>query len=112
MSYKKGPSLRSLIFRLMLSVCLALAGLTGLLVTRLTHPLILDILAPWREPAPSTPFNLDGQAFKIWPLMKNQLEIDLACAVLTALGIFMIIFYRRRLSPLLTRLEGIGLDRC
>jgi hypothetical protein len=111
MSKNKGASLKSMIFRLMLSVSLALAGLAGLLITRLRHPLILDLSRPWRAPAPPLPPELEGQPLAVWPLMKNQFEIDLIFAVLTGLGLFMIIYYRRRLSPFLYKLEDMSLDR-
>ena len=107
----KGSSLRGMIFRLMLSVGLALAGLTGLLVTRLRHPLIMELLSPWRAPAPQLPTGLEGQPLAVWPLMKNQFEIDLVSAILTGLGLFLIIYYRRRLTPFLTKLEEMSLDR-
>ena len=105
----KGPSLRSLILRLMLSVSLALTGLAGLLATRLKHPLILELLRPWRAPSPTPPPGLEGQP--LCPLMKNQFEIDLIFAALTCLGLFLIIYYRHRLSPVLNRLEEMSLDR-
>jgi hypothetical protein len=98
-----------MIFRLMLSVGLALAGLMGLLVTRLRHPLIMELLRPWREPAPQLPPGLEGHA--AWPLMKNQFGIDLVSATLAGLGLFLIIYYRRRLSPFLAKLEEMSLDR-
>ena len=112
MSYEKGSSLSSLILRLMLSVVMALAGLTGLLVTRLRHPLILDLLSRWRAaaPPPAQP-GLEGQPCVPWPLMRNQFEIDLASAVMAVLGVFLIIYYYRRISPLLYRLEDMSLDR-
>jgi hypothetical protein len=95
----------------MLSVGLALAGLMGLLITRLKHPLILELLRPWRAPAPPLPPGLEGQPLAVWPLMKNQFEIDLAAAAVTGLGLFLIIYYRRRLSPFLSKLEEMSLDR-
>ena len=105
----KGPSLKSLIFRLMLSVFMALAGLAGLLVTRLKHPLALELLRPWRGPSPTPPPGLEGQP--LCPLMKNQFEIDLLFATLACLGLFLIIYYRHRLSPILNKLEEMSLDR-
>ena len=105
----KGSSLRGIIFRLMLSAGLALAGLMGLLITRLRHPMIMELLRPWREPAPQFPPDLEGHA--IWTLMKNQFEIDLVSAILTGLGLFLIIYYRRRLSPFIAKLEEMSLDR-
>jgi len=111
MSSNEGYSLRSLVFRLMLSVSLALAGLTGLLVTRLRHPLVLELLRPWRIPAPPIPPGLEDQPLVVWPLMKNQFEIDLTSAISAALGLFLIIYYRRRLSSLLAKIEEMRLDR-
>ena len=105
----KGASLRGIIFRLMLSVGLALAGLMGLLLTRLRHPLIMELLRPWQEPAPQLPPGLEGHT--VWPLMKNQFEIDLISATLAGLGLFLIIYYRRHLSPFLAKLEEMSLDR-
>jgi len=95
----------------MFSVGLTLTSLMGLLVTRLKHPLILDLLQPWRAPAPPAPPGLEGQPLWAWPLMKNQFEIDLAFATLAGLGLIMIIYYRRRLSSYLARLEEMRLDR-
>jgi hypothetical protein len=99
--------MRSLIFRLMLSVTMALAGLTGLLVTRLRHPLVLDLLSRWRVPLPP---DLE-EPFTIWPLMKNQFEIDLVSALLAGMGLFLIIHYRRRLTPIIIKLEAMSVDR-
>ena len=104
-----GSSLRSMVFRLMLSVGLALTGLMSLLVTRLRSPFIMDLLRPWRVPPPQLSPGLES--LPVLPLMKNQLEIDLAAAALTILGLFLIIYYRRRLSPLLAKLEEMSLDR-
>ena len=109
MSYEKGPSLRSLIFRLMLSFGLALAGLMGLLLTRLKHPLVLELLRPWR--APDHPSALAEGIFSAGPLMKNQFAIDFLSAAMAGLGLFLVIYYRRRLSPLLNKLEEMSLDR-
>ena len=104
-----GSSLRSMIFRLMLSIGLALSGLTGLLVTRLRSPFIMDLLRPWRDLPPQFPPDLGN--LPVLPLMKNQFGIDLAATTLTILGLFLIIYYRRRLSPLLAKLEEMSLDR-
>ena len=109
--FNNGSSLRSMIFRLMLSVVMTLAGLTGLLVTRLRHPLVLELLRPWREPDLPIPPGLEDQPFAAWPMMKNQFEIDLASAALTVLGLFLIIYYRRSISPFLAKLEEMNLDR-
>jgi hypothetical protein len=100
-----------MVFRLMLSVALALGGLAGLLVTRLRHPLVLDLLRPWRIPAPAIPPGLEDQPLVVWPLMKNQFEIDLVSAIIAGLGLFQIIYYRRRLSPFLAKMEEMRLDR-
>jgi hypothetical protein len=94
----------------MLSVTMALAGLTGLLVTRLRHPLVLDLLSRWRAPLPPGSPGLE-EPFAIWPLMKNQFEIDLVSALLAGMGLFLIIHYRRRLSPIITKLEAMSMDR-
>jgi hypothetical protein len=95
----------------MLSVGMALAGLMGLLVTRLRSPLVLDLLSRWRaEPSQAHP-GLEGQPCVPWPLMRNQFEIDMISAVMAVLGMFLIIYYHRRISPLLYKLEDMSLDR-
>ena len=110
--YKREASIRSLIFRLFLAVFLTLAGLAGLLVTRLRHPLALDILKPLRAAAPQIdPLCLQDPALLVLPLMKQQFQIDLVAAALAILGFLMIVYYRRRLSGVLKHLEEMGLDR-
>jgi hypothetical protein len=93
----------------MLSVGLTLAGLAGLLITRLRIPLVLDLLSPWRA-APAAPGSEDQPCLP-WPLMKNQFELDLVFAILAGLGLFLVIYYHRRLLPFLAKLEGMSLDR-
>jgi hypothetical protein len=111
MSIKEGSSLKSMVFRLMLSVSLALAGMMGLLITRLRHPLVLELLRPWRVPAPPIPPGLEDQPLVVWPLMEKQFQIDLGAATMAGLGLILIIYYRRRLSPYLAKMEEMRLDR-
>jgi len=106
-----GTSLRNMIFGLMLSSGLALTGLMGLLITRLRHPLIMHFLRPWQATDPLETSSLEDMPLTAWPLMKNQFEIDLAATALTILGLFLIIYYRRRISPILAKLEDMSLDR-
>ncbi|MDR2935143.1 MAG: hypothetical protein LBV70_04595 [Candidatus Adiutrix sp.] len=95
----------------MLSVGLSLAGLAGLLITRLRHPLVLELLRPWRIPAPPIPPGLEDQPLVVWPLMEKQFEIDLVAATMAGLGLFLIFYYLRRLSPLIAKIEEMRLDR-
>ena len=108
---KRGLSLQGLVFRLILSVGLALSGLTGLLLPRLRHPWAMDLLRSWRAAAPSLdPACLGGQAAALAPpLLRHQFQVDLVCGALVFLGLFLMLYYRRRLTPLLRRLEALGL---
>ncbi|MDR3038626.1 MAG: hypothetical protein LBV21_04990 [Candidatus Adiutrix sp.] len=108
---KSGRSLRGLVFRLLLSAFFALTGLAALLVTRLRHPLAADLLKAWREPSPYSDCLLKEPEAILMPLLKNQFQIDLFGGALALLGGIMLIYYRRRLGPLLLRLEELGLDR-
>jgi hypothetical protein len=87
---QKGLSLRGLMGKMMLSFSFSLLGSWGLLITRLK----LQPLEVWVE-----------------PLMAKQFQIDLAGGSLFLLGIFLTVYYRLRLGPLLKRLEALGLHQ-
>ena len=106
-----GTSLRSIIFWLLLSGGLTLAGFMGLLITRLRHPLVVDLLSPWQVPPPNPQPGLEDQPLEAWPLIENQFTIDLASIALILLGLFMVVHYRRLISPILSKLEDMSLDR-
>lgn len=82
--------MRGLIRRLLLSFLVAVAGLWGLLVTRLSSPF----------------FNT--------PVLRNpgrQPFFDTASAALFILGILLLIYYRRLLGSKVRTLEELGVDK-
>ncbi len=90
MSRKRANSLRGLIRRLIFSFSLTLMGSWGLLLTRLHFPELQAELA--RRSV-------------------SQFYLDLAGLSLTFLGLFMALYYHRRLLPRLQRMEQLGEDR-
>ena len=87
MSRKKEISMRGLIRRLILSFGLALAGSWGIIVTRLNIEAVGDLV--FADPM-------------------TQFYIDLGCLTVVILGLFLVIYYRLRLSPRLKRMEDLG----
>jgi len=100
-----------MIFGLMLSGGLTLTGLMGLLITRLRHPLVMDLLSPWYAPPPQIQPELEEQPLEAWPVIENQFTIDLTSIALILLGLYMVVYYRRRISPILAKLEDMSLGR-
>jgi len=87
MKRKKEISLRGLIRRLMLSFGLALAGSWGIIATRLNIEAINDLV--FTDPM-------------------NQFYTDLVSLTVVLLGLFLMVYYRLRLSPRLKRMEDLG----